>query len=177
MAIRKAVLGDEAGIAKVHARSWRVAYRGQLPDAMLDALDVDARAESWGRLLSDPALTVLVDETEQDGIVGFVAVGASRDDDAPPDTGEIQAIYVDPSQWGRGTGSRLLSSGLERLAAAGSPRATLWVLESNQRTRRFYEDRGWSHDGHTKSDRRGDVTLVELRYARPLRAILGTSGE
>lgn len=170
MAIREAATGDEAGIARVHTRSWQVAYRGQLPDAMLDALDVDARAESWAHLLSDPAVAVLVDEDDHDGIVGFVAVGGSRDEDAPSDTGEVRAIYVDPPRWGRGTGSRLLSAGLERLAAAGSSRATLWVLASNHRTRGFYEDRGWSRDGHAKSDRRGDVTLVELRYARPVGA-------
>ncbi|MBW3619005.1 MAG: GNAT family N-acetyltransferase [Actinobacteria bacterium] len=118
-----------------------------------------------------------MDEQDAAGITGFVAVGGCRDEDAPSRTGEVHAIYVDPAHWGRGAGSRLLSAGLDLLAAAGHRRATLWVLESNHRTRTFYEDRGWSADGGARSERRGDVTLFELRYARPLSATRGTPDE
>jgi hypothetical protein len=46
--IRPATAEDAAGIAAVHVRSWQVAYRGQLPDALLDSLSVDQRTRWWG---------------------------------------------------------------------------------------------------------------------------------
>ena len=39
----------------------------------------------------------------EDEIVGFATVGASHSEDG---TGEVYAIYVDPSRWGHGAGVR-----------------------------------------------------------------------
>ena len=42
--VRSARPGDAEAIAQLHVASWRVAYRGIVDDAYLDALDVGARA-------------------------------------------------------------------------------------------------------------------------------------
>ena len=47
---------------------------------------------------------------------------------------------------------------------AGFNEAVLWVLETNERARRFYEKVGWKTDGQTKTDDRGPVVLNEVRY-------------
>ncbi|MDQ6926250.1 MAG: nucleotidyltransferase domain-containing protein [Candidatus Eremiobacteraeota bacterium] len=39
------------------------------------------------------------------------------------------------------------------LRGAGSAEATLWVLDTNVRARRFYESAGWAPDGTTKVDK------------------------
>ncbi len=51
------------------------------------------------------------------------------------------------------------------MAGQGYRRATLWVLEANQRARRFYEARGWTPDGTSKIDDRGSFQLHEVRYS------------
>ena len=40
--IRAATSGDAPGIARVQVLTWQQTYRGILPDAFLDALDMDA---------------------------------------------------------------------------------------------------------------------------------------
>lgn len=99
-------------------------------------------------------------------ILGFAAVGPSRDDDATGATGELYAIYADPDAWGRGIGRRLMATAVNELATAGFAEATLWVLESNQRARRFYETGGWKTDGSRRTEelRDGQVEAVEVRY-------------
>ena len=39
--VRDATVDDARAIAEVHVASWRWAYRGQLPDDLLDGLSVD----------------------------------------------------------------------------------------------------------------------------------------
>ncbi len=41
---------------------------------------------------------------------------------------------------------------------------TLWVLDSNEIGRRFYERYGWTKDGTTKTDTIGDAEVMEIRY-------------
>jgi GNAT superfamily N-acetyltransferase len=93
-----------------------------------------------------------------------VAVGRSRDDDAAEDVGELRAIYVYPDHWGERIGATLHDAGLASLAAEANTTATLWVLDTNQRARAFYERHGWSLDGDRKPVEIGDVTVTEVRY-------------
>jgi hypothetical protein len=56
----------------------------------------------------------------------------------------------------------------ERLRGFGFEDATLWVLDTNVRTRRFYEAAAWTVDGREKTDQIGDITLREVRYRTSL---------
>jgi GNAT superfamily N-acetyltransferase len=115
----------------------------------------------------DPGATVLIAE-EDGGVVGFAVVRASGDDDAGPETGELDGLYTDPSVWGRGVGLALHDEAVRRLTAAGFDDATLWTAEQNNRPRRIYERAGWALDGAVRSRRMYDVDFVELRYRRRL---------
>ncbi|MBA2255174.1 MAG: GNAT family N-acetyltransferase [Chloroflexi bacterium] len=66
---------------------------------------------------------------------------------APP---WLEGLYVDPEAWGSGAAGALHDHAVEALRAAGITMARLWVLEHNQRARRFYERRGWRPDGSTR---------------------------
>lgn len=167
--VRDARPEDAAAIASVHVASWQAAYRGVVADAHLDALDADARTSTWAERLAAPGpgmrtLVATVDGT----VVGFVAAGPSRDADARPGVGEIQAIYVDPPAWAAGAGRALMASALVALGAGDPPvvLATLWVLRDNPRARRFYEAAGFRTDGTTATVTIGGADLVEVRYAR-----------
>jgi ribosomal protein S18 acetylase RimI-like enzyme len=170
MEVRTARDGDVRQIAEVHVRTWQGAYRDQVPDDFLDALSVDDSEVRWHVIVAGTNLPftgtfVLEEDT---GVVGFAHIAPSRDDDAPPGTGEVTSIYVLPEHWGRGGGRALMDGAVESLRAGGYSTATLWVLDTNWRARRFYEIAGWLPDGGTKSDDRGTFTLHEVRYARAL---------
>ena len=167
MIVRLATVEDAEGLAIVHVRAWQEAYRGLVPQEYLDQRDPARRRLAWRRWIEDaraPAAT-LVAEDKVGNIVGFVSVSTSRDPDANPDVeGEIQAIYLLPEYWGQGLGRLLMEAGLRRLEDAGYHEVTLWVLESNQHARRFYEAGGWHADGSTKTDSSRGIALSEVRY-------------
>ena len=97
-----------------------------------------------------------------------MAWGASRDPDATPDTAEVYAIYLDPDAIGRGVGRSLFAAAVDDIVAHGASAATLWVLDTNERARRFYAAADWHPDGATRTEERPGGTLHEVRYARNL---------
>jgi L-amino acid N-acyltransferase YncA len=170
-AIRKAAIDDAYGIASVHVRSWQVAYRGQIPDDFLDGLDVRKRANMWRELIQHPDKVIFIAENTEGNIIGFCALGPSRDSDTDLSTAEVSAIYIDPDKWQKGIGRALLSASLGEARHRDFDQVTLWVLEANQRARSFYESFGFIHDGGIKDDDRWkDFVLRELRYRLNLRA-------
>lgn len=155
---------DELGI--VHVEAWRAAYRGAMPDEYLDGLDPAARADRWRGILesgSDAATWVV----EVDGrVAGFTSAGPCRDEGAA--VGEVWAINLAPWAWDRGLGRALMDTALDALRAAGHEEAVLWVVDRNERARRFYEIGGWVLDGGTKVDTFGGGEVDEVRYRRRL---------
>ena len=57
---------------------------------------------------------------------------------------------------------------LSALSGAGFDEATLWVLDTKSRARRFYEAAGWHAGGAVKQDARRGFVLNEVRYRRAL---------
>lgn len=163
--IREAVPKDARAIAEIHVRSWQAAYRGQLTDDYLDGLTVDGRLEQHRRSLEEPRagwVTWVADDAG--ALTGFAVTGPSEDADAGERTGELYAIYLDPEQVGTGLGRRLFEHALQDLRSRGFDTATLWVLETNERARRFYEVAGWTHDGTVTSERVDCEMRPTMRY-------------
>ena len=63
------------------------------------------------------------------------------------DWGEIVSIYLLPEYWGKGGGKLLFSTAAEQLEYMGYRKLFLWVLESNQKARIFYERMGFRIHG------------------------------
>lgn len=171
MIIRAATLGDVPEIAEIHVSTWQVAYRGQVPNSLLDGLSVDRRAAAWTDIVESsawPSTGVFVAEDDEGKLIGFTHICPSRDADARGDVGEVTSIYVAPDSWRCGAGQALLRHACTSLASANFTYATLWVLDTNERARQFYERLGWQADGRVKVDDRGSFALTELRYAIPL---------
>ena len=167
--IRDAAPPDARAIAEVHVASWRWAYRDDLPAEFLDALSVDDRERMWNEWLApdQPGAGTVVAE-EGDRIVGFCGFAQGRDDDATERTAEVLTIYLVPEAAGRGIGRDLFASAAERLRTFGYDRATLWVMASNDRSRRFYEHAGWSWDGTTSEHRFDCANVPIVRYVTDL---------
>jgi L-amino acid N-acyltransferase YncA len=167
--IRAATPKDARAIAEVHVSSWHWAYRDDLPASALEGRSVEDRELMWAEWFAshEPAADVLV--AEEDGrIVGFSGFGVSRDDAAMEGTGEIRTIYLLRDAAGRGIGRDLFARANERLRDLGYRRATLWVLETNERSRRFYEKAGWTWDGTTSAHQFDCANLPIVRYASDL---------
>jgi L-amino acid N-acyltransferase YncA len=170
--IRAAAIADAIPIAQVHVSSWRAAYIGLIPASVLDGLSVDRRAEMWRRTLESATSTanrLWVVEVEG-RVVGFAATGPTRDSDEDRTvTGEVFAIYLNSQHWGRGIGRALFETAVSEMGRQGFHRATLWVLDANTRTRRFYEAAGWRTDGAVRTDVMEGVEVSEVRYRIALR--------
>ncbi|WP_404312011.1 GNAT family N-acetyltransferase [Agrococcus terreus] len=162
--VREATIGDAAGIARVRVETWRAAYAGLVPQAMLDRMDIqreaERRAELWDEHHDHPHKHELVAVADGE-VVGWAAFGPAREA-LPGVPAELYAIYALSERWSRGVGHALLTESERRLVADGHPAAYLWRLEGNDRAARFYEAHGWAHDGGRKVD--GD--LCELRHLR-----------
>ena len=154
MSLRLATPADAAAIARVHVRAWRAAYRGIVPDAVLDALSEQEREALWREILANAAesFTLVADEPGQ-GVIGFCS--------GLPDTREIAALYVDPDHWRRGIGGALLAATLERLPGD----VALWVLERNAPARAFYAEHGFVPDGARATHERSGEEEIRLVYA------------
>ncbi|HEY7478283.1 MAG TPA: GNAT family N-acetyltransferase [Actinomycetota bacterium] len=165
--IRRATERDARAIAEVHVASWRWAYRNDLPASLLADLSVDERELAHRRELAaeEGTTCVLVAVDTGDRVMGFASTGPSRDDDAPPDTGELYAIYLLADVAGSGLGRALLEHATRDLRDAGYVTASLWVLASNERARRFYERAGWRWDGSVSEHRFDCGNRPIVRYS------------
>ena len=121
-AIRPPRPTDAKSLGHVHVRIWREAYEGLMPQQFLDELDPRQSSGRWRTMLEQPddRVTRLIGLVEQQ-IVGFIAVGPARDDDAPTTT-ELQVINVLAAHHGTGLANQLLT------AALGDDPAYLWVV-------------------------------------------------
>lgn len=166
VSIRRAEVSDAPALGALHVASWRAAYKGLLPDEVIEGFTVESRVASWTSWLTSPTtpshrhhvLTL-------DGVIaGFAVTGPSRD---TSDQGEMEllAIYLAPDAWGRGHGAALLGVALGAAAGLGARTITAWVLDTNARARRFYEAMGFALDGAEKLDARiGDAREVRYRF-------------
>lgn len=166
LSLRLADPRDAAAIAALHLRAWQWAYAGLIPSAYLGGLSsrLAERERLWRGWLTPPsdARTWVAEKAGR--IVGFVTVGPSGDPDATEQTGEVRALYLDPDVVGTGLGRALFTRAQDDLRQHGSDDATLWVLDTNARARRFYAAAGWQPDGATRTERIGGVDLLERRY-------------
>lgn len=160
--IRPAAAEDAPAIAEVHVASWRWAYRGMIGDDALRALSVSDREAMWRDVIPRGNVVVAV---KADRVVGFVAYGMPDRQEPSGNAGEVFAIYLLEAVVGRGIGRTLLTHATEELRSRGSDRAVLWVLEGNERARRFYEAAGWRWDGAVDTCEIGGVARTEVRYA------------
>lgn len=140
MNIRKGTLDDVKDISRIHALSWKSAYKGIVPQAYLDELKEDFWVTAFTTWIKNNVLTVQI-ITDKGSSVGCVAYGRSRDKTLP-NWGEIVSIYLLPEYFGKGYGNKLLESALLDLKESGYRNIYLWVLKDNHRARRFYENNG-----------------------------------
>jgi GNAT superfamily N-acetyltransferase len=151
ISVRRAVADDARAIAEVQVAGWEAAYRGLVPDAVLNALTVPVRTARWTELLAQGSETYVTEG-------GFCSViRPARDASAPV---ELAALYVAPPRWGRGLGRALVDNALSR-----ADDVTLWVFAQNDRARTFYAALGFADDNAQAVDPGTGVLEIRMRRA------------
>lgn len=163
MTLRRATLDDASAVGHIHVESWKVAYRGIMPDDVIARTDLAYRTRFWSERIADPDWPVFVIE-EKGQRVAFCQMVPSRDpDDDPTRVGHITSIHVLPRLRGRGHGRALVDHVLAEFQRRGFSEVTLWVLEQNSPARKFYERYGFRQDAATRRYPRTEVPEVRYR--------------
>jgi GNAT superfamily N-acetyltransferase len=163
--VRDARPEDAMEVARIHVRSWQVAYRDLLPDDYLQSLRPEDRAARYSFGDTRPGQPATILAVIDEAIRGFATIGAARDEDRRG-WGELYALYVAPEAFGTGMGRALIAEARRRLAGRGFTEAALWVLADNHRATRFYGADGWQPDGGRQPFEIGGTILDEVRYRR-----------
>lgn len=175
MQIRVARVGDAAAIAPVYVESWRNAYAGLMPNAILTGMSLSKQRRRWVSQIASGD-TVMVADHPTHGIVGVGSCGLCRDARFAG-YGEVYTLYLLPDWQDLGHGRELLAAMLRAMRSAGFDAAVLWVLARNP-SRFFYEAMGGERVAEREEQLWG-TTLPEIAYERrpllqPL--LLGRSG-
>lgn len=132
----------------------------------MQTLLVDKRQKFWRDAIEflEPQLLVATDE---DRVVGFVGFDRSRDVGTPATMGEIWALYVMRSHWGRGVGKALWAGAQEGLRDEGCTDVSVWVPLAGERALHFYKACGFKPETQSmKTVEVGGVSLEEVRLRR-----------
>jgi ribosomal protein S18 acetylase RimI-like enzyme len=166
--IRAATPSDLDDVVAIHVAAFRAGNVPHLPPELASHMTPGRSTTGWRSLIASPPRrsTVLVAQDGDEAIAGIAAAGPSRD--PGDDGGELYALYVHPDRWGQGHGQALDGAARHHLSDAGFGGAILWVLEANERARRFYERAGWDAEG----ERRHHLGATTIRYT----AALGAKG-
>jgi ribosomal protein S18 acetylase RimI-like enzyme len=162
--IRPASIHHARAIAEVHVESYKSAYRGIFPEALLNGLSVENRECSWRDLLAGhgPSAEITMVGCDAGGaVVGFVSGGKERTGQLGCD-GELCAIYLRPEAQRKGLGTLLVRQFVHELVTRGYGSMAVWVLELNP-ARRLYEGLGGMVIGQQEIER-GGQTFIEVAY-------------
>jgi GNAT superfamily N-acetyltransferase len=134
-------------LAQCHIDCWRESYQGLVAKHILDAFDVDRRAQQWRRIHAEqnPAVYQAVSD---DVVLGFAAATEA----------ELDALYVRRAYWGTGLADELIE------AAIGDKSVRLWVFEANLRAQKFYRRHGFTPDQISRIE--PFTGLTEVRMSR-----------
>jgi ribosomal protein S18 acetylase RimI-like enzyme len=175
--VRPAVPADAAEIARIQLETWRAAYQDLLPAEVLDTLDPAEAEATWRHTVEQGPARVFV-ATEGQWLVGFIAAGASPQDESAdadgtpvPDADHVALVatlLVEP-RWGRrGHAGRLLATAATALRGDGLARGISWVAEEDKASRAFWGRAGWSADGTVRTLDAGGRPLREVRMTGTL---------
>jgi GNAT superfamily N-acetyltransferase len=166
--VRPAALRDAKLIAELHNATVQAAFKSILTDVSVPSVPLQQRQSYWREAIqyAEPQVYVAM---EDETLVGFVGFDRSRDPKTPPTMGELWAIYVAASHWGRGVGLALWDAAREGLQDEGCTHVSIWLPIANDRAMRFHELAGFKQEmASAKTVNIGGVKIEEIRLKRSL---------
>jgi GNAT superfamily N-acetyltransferase len=169
ISVRPATKRDAKAIAEIQADASQAAFKALFPGELMPTADTSDKSQAfWSEAIeySEPQVLVAVDGQT---VVGFVGFDRSRDPKTPPTMGEIWAIYVKPSHWGKAVGLALWDGAREGLMEEGCTKVTVWVPLGYERALRFHDMAGFKREMTSiKTVPMGAVKVEEIRFKRDL---------
>jgi ribosomal protein S18 acetylase RimI-like enzyme len=141
IAYRRPRINEARALAELHIACWREAYADIVPAAILDAANVDSKAESWRRTIGNEAAFPFT-AYDGDTPVGFVISGRPNETLFEDMDGQIAALYVLRSHHMLGIGTYLLGAAARHWLERDGHSLALGVLAQNAGARLFYEALG-----------------------------------
>jgi GNAT superfamily N-acetyltransferase len=158
---------DAESIARLHAQSWRTAYRGTLGDDYLDRHVEADRLEFWTARFAEvaPDRRLVLKAIVDGKLLGFVCVLL----DTEPQWGaRLDNLHVSRESKGTGIGYRLFQAAREWIASVSPGTAMhLWCVERNHVARRFYDRQGGKIVQIATRPVAQELAVPELRYWWP----------
>lgn len=145
-------------ISEIYEKSWKYAYRNIIPTDYLESIP----SGCWANSINKAGMHSLI-ITENNQIIGTASFCKSRWEHYS-EYGEIVSIYFLPEYIGKGYGQYLLNACVDELNKSGFNRILLWVLEENQRARKFYEKNRFVCTDNILDDNIGGKALREIMY-------------
>jgi GNAT superfamily N-acetyltransferase len=140
--LRQAAVSDAPAIARVRIESWRATYRGLIPDAYLDGMQVDASTALWERVLAANAAAASVFVLTNDDVVCGFAAGNRLTEPRYAMDAELSAVYLQRDYQRAGLGHRLVGAVVDAQRAQGATGLIVWTIAGNKPARAFYEQLG-----------------------------------
>ena len=161
--LRKANYEDISRIAEILIFAKRMAYRPifQNDRVSFNEMQVLPLADELGKPGVLQRWLVF-----DDGIIRGVMEQGEPDDAGFPESAQLFSFFVDPFFQQMGYGRQMMDLFIRETAAAGKKQIILWVLEKNDRARRFYENAGFLPDGGRKLEE--GMPEYILRYRKKL---------
>jgi ribosomal protein S18 acetylase RimI-like enzyme len=144
LAVRVATEVDLPSVARIHVASWRDAYQGVVPDALLVDRSVEDSLSGWKSTFAKYPANITVAVSPDDVIQGFCCAGPVVDNARnSPFEFEIYGLHVSPGSRRQGIGATLLRGALARARDRDAmSSAIVWTLRDLVLSRRFYEREG-----------------------------------
>lgn len=161
--IRIASPEDAEPLARLYNGTLRDAYAGTVPPNFVHPVSEAERAAKLRAAISDGSRLWLV-AIDNEQLVGACALCSARDDDLPPDFGEIATFAVDAAHRRRGYGLQLLDAARLEAVRHGWSALVLWVVASNAGARVFYARGQFDADGASRTDDRIGFPATVVRY-------------
>ncbi len=167
--LRRAVIDDAAGIARVHAQVWQRAHAGLVPEESLACIRRKSDERFWQAelKLEAPDRTPWVALVDDD-VVGFALGGICDDRSAGRAIGEVYSIDVESENWEHGVGSALLRHVLRDLREHGFTQAIRWIPATDTSDQALARMEGWHCDGVTRVEECPGGSIEQIRYSRAL---------
>jgi GNAT superfamily N-acetyltransferase len=135
----------------------------QIEALLEDNFDRERLAEAF----TAPGSVTLVAESSVDGEETTVGGIVEGEFDETGGSGELRWLFVDPEHRGKGIGTQLFNTGVERLRNQGAEHITATTFEANREGTQFFEQFGFEHTDDRQVEMAGE-SLVEHVYAERL---------
>ncbi|MBE5817201.1 MAG: GNAT family N-acetyltransferase [Clostridiales bacterium] len=164
LTIKRASAEDAHIIGYIHSRTWIDQYKEIADAKIISQMTPERRAARIAQNISANLWEYYLIKLNG-APIGFLVLGASKEDDAASDTGEVAALCLAAEHQNRGYEARTLDFAVDKLLSYGFQTIYFWTDEGDISMHTLLSARDFSFKGYTRSKFIG-THIVHYRYER-----------